>query len=74
MVVKTKEAQGRFFQEISSGEVFYEGDAPHLFLLRTDRHDWVAVDIETGALYYSEDFNHDKPWYHIVKAETTISE
>ena len=75
MVVKRKEvAQGRFFQDIGFGEVFYEESTPSFVLMRTDRHDWVAVDIETGALYYAEDFDRDKPLYHIVKAEVTIDE
>lgn len=69
--VKT-EAQGRLFEDIECGEVFYDKVDPDRFLLRTDLDTWVAIDLETGVAYHIDDFNRDDAQYHIVKAEVTI--
>jgi hypothetical protein len=74
MLIKSKViTSGCEFKDIKAGEVFYSEAEPNEFLLRTDATDWVAVDIESGILYHSEDFDYDAEQYHVVKAEVSIS-
>ena len=68
-----RELNNCIFDDIDTGEVFYNKDDPQTFFLRTDDDAWVAVDIATGVLYHKEDFNIDDKLYRIVEAEVTIS-
>lgn len=67
-----REVQVCLFEDIETGEVFYSETDPDRFLMRTDCGIYAAVDIETGVLYRSEEFDHHDPVYHIVNAEVTI--
>lgn len=67
------EFKGYLFDDIECGVVFYEEGSPNHFLMRTDRDDCAAVDIETGVIYNYNSFNHGRAQYHIVEAEITIS-
>ena len=70
--------KGCLYEDIAAGEIFYSETEPYRYLLRTDDSNtdyycWAAVNIETGEMYDENDFDHDNPQYHIVKAEITIS-
>lgn len=69
---KQKKIQGTYFKDIKEGEVFYGEDEPGLFLMRTDGDDVVAVNIETGTLYYYYELDSDNPQYHVINAEVIL--
>lgn len=67
-----KKCQGCYLEDIVTGTVFYGEDEPDKFWLRTDEDDAVAVNLETGVIYYLVDFDEDKPIYHTVDAVVNI--